>query len=223
MGNFRDRTGERVGKLTIIKRAPNYIGKDNKTRTMWECRCDCGNVVIVRGDSLKINHTSSCGCYQKERVSEILKSPDIHIKHGESKERLRNIWYLMRYRCENPNCESYERYGKRGIDVCDEWSNGEDGYFAFKQWALSNGYSDSLTIDRIDNNKGYSPSNCRWSDDVEQANNKRCNIMISHNGETLTVAQWARKLNISKTVVYRRLELGWDPEIAITQPVRNSK
>lgn len=223
MGKYHDRVGEKIGRLTIIKRAQDHLGIDKKPRIMWECVCDCGNTVVVRGDSLNKHHTNSCGCLHKERVSELSKRPEFHeIKYGDSRERLRNIWYLMKYRCENTDSPAYKNYGQRGISVCDEWSNGDKGYFLFKEWALANGYDDSLTIDRIDNNLGYSPENCRWIDSNEQANNKRSNVYITHNGESLTVAQWARKLGLNKATIYRRIEMGWDPERALTQPIRST-
>lgn len=128
-------------------------------------------------------------------------------------DRLHTIWHDMKYRCNNPNCHAYKNYGGRGITVCKEW---EDSYDAFVDWALSNGYNDSLTIDRIDNNKEYSPDNCKWSTYKEQGNNTRSCHRISYNGETHTIAEWGTIMGISPTTIRTRLCCGWNEIDAIT-------
>ena len=137
--------------------------------------------------------------------------------HGKG-TRLYGIWKAMKTRCYNPHFAAYSRYGGRGISVCDEW---REDFPAFRDWALSHGYSDDLTIDRADNNLGYSPENCRWVTYRTQANNTRRNIVISVNGKTGTVAELCRYFGINSFLVYDRItRLGWEPEAALLTPAR---
>ena len=217
----RDLTGQRFGRLVVIAPAePKRVGKN--IRYYWECRCDCGNTKIIREDGLlsPTRPAQSCGCLQKDRVREYFNTHQVPIKHGHSYEPLFNTWYLIKYRCENPSCKAFHNYGGRGITVCDEWSNGSTGYENFRDWALSHGYEKGLTIDRIDNDAGYSPDNCRWVDNMTQANNKRDNHFVTYNGETKTIAEWARVIGMDYKVLHSRFQNGWDAERALTQPLR---
>ena len=125
------------------------------------------------------------------------------------KQRIRRIWNNMKHRCYNQNDSCYHIYGARGITVCDEWLK---SYRPFYDWAMANGYSDDLSIDRIDNNKGYSPDNCRWATIEQQANNKSNNVWINDNGEKITISQFARKYGLTKACVWGRYQNGWTIE-----------
>ena len=195
-----DIAGMTFGRLTVIERAGVV-----KNRMMWRCRCTCGKEIIVAGASLRSGNTMSCGCYNRDKIT----------KHGLHKSRLYKIWRGMRERCYNTNTKNFMRYGGRGISICEEWLE----FDAFKDWALSHGYTDKLTIDRIDNEKGYSPDNCRWATLKEQENNKYSNRIIEFNGEKHTISEWSDITGICYSTLHGRLER-YNIEKALTAPVR---
>ena len=185
-----DLTGRRFNKLIVVEKAYK-----NGYFVYWRCKCDCGNETIVYSGNLTGGVTRSCGCYNKERIKEA------NVTHGDSDTRLYSIYLGMKNRCYNKNEPAYNRYGGRGIKVCDEWREKGTGFVSFKQWALKNGYSDKLTIDRIDVNGNYEPSNCRWADIYTQANNKRSNRYFIYNGVKKSMAEWSKDLGISYSVI----------------------
>lgn len=205
-----DLTGEKFGRLTVVSRAEN--SKGGKSR--WLCRCECGNECVVHSSSLKSGNTRSCGCIRREA------SHDRATTHGMSKTPLFTIWRAMVSRCNNPNNRSYENYGGRGIHVCDEWLDSS----SFFGWAIANGYSEGLTIERVDVNKGYEPSNCKWIPKAEQARNKTNNRMLEINGERKCLAQWCEEYGVDYFMVRQRIcKLGWEPEKALTAPKRTRR
>lgn len=203
MGRFVDLTGMRFGKLTVLEPAESRRKKDGKPRRYWKCMCDCGNLAEVEGYSLTSGHTQSCGCFIKERSSETRKT------HGKTYTRLYNVWCGMRERCNCKTHPSYRLYGGRGINVCDEWND----FSTFEAWALKNGYDENArrgecTIDRIDNDKGYTPDNCRLVNQKTQMSNVSYNHHVEYNGKTYTVAQLAQEIGMNYYKLLGRIDRG---------------
>lgn len=188
--------GKRFGRLLVIEE----FGVDSRGEFQWVCRCDCGNVTHpIKGSVLRTGKSQSCGCLEKE-----LKSARSST-HRKSQTRLYNIWSCMKGRCFSKGHPAFSSYGGRGIAVCDEWKN---NFQAFYDWAMSNGYSDELTIDRIDVNGDYCPENCRWISISEQQHNKRCNVVIAFNGESHTLKQWSEITGINYKTLHQRYSKG---------------
>lgn len=183
---IEDLTGKKFGRLRVVKLSDKRSGR----KTFWDCICDCGKTKTVRSDSLK-SKVRSCGCLKEEQDRINLTK---NHRHKQSGKHLYNVWMNMKMRCYNTTDGAYERYGGRGIDVCDEWKNSFD---AFMEWALGNGYDDNLSIERIDVNKGYSPDNCTWIKLKEQAINRRSTVWVEYQGERLNLKQWSEKLGIN--------------------------
>lgn len=191
---FQDLTGNRYSHLTVIHR----VFDPNRKGVYWLCRCDCGKEKVVSADNLRSGKVKSCGCIRGNNLK----------THGLSGLRLHRIWKAMKTRCLNPNSANYKYYGGRGISICDEWLN---DFEQFYQWAMQNGYTDDMTIDRINSNGNYSSDNCRWISMPEQNLNRRSNRFIEYNGESKTIKEWADIYGINyKTLRNRLLVLGWN-------------
>lgn len=198
------KVGMRFGSL--VTTGPSYV--DGKVRKV-PCMCDCGADHTVRVDHLLDGSTSSCGCEQPRRIG-IART-----KHGEWTTKLWGHWSAMRRRCNTASTGNYAQYGGRGIVVCDEWKD----YLAFRDWALANGYDDSLSLDRIDVNGDYCPENCRWVTTKEQALNRRNTVYVDFRGERVSLAKLAEDYGVDKDLVYSRVVVnGWDVERALTFP-----
>lgn len=196
-GIYDDLTNKKFGKLLVVNLNSHRIiiePKRKRTRTYWNCICECGNKTIVESSHLKDGHTTSCGCKVKEQRE---KFKTQNLKNGLSNTRIWRIYWNMINRCYNSSIKMYNWYGARNIKVCDEWLSKNNGFINFCEWAFKNGYTENLTLDRINNNGNYMPKNCRWVDMITQANNKRTNVYLKINNEIQTVAQISRKYNIS--------------------------
>lgn len=210
--------GDKFGRLTVIGFAGHSRTKSGKSKLLVKCKCSCGNVVITPSSNLTTGDTKSCGCYHLDKAKEICTGNTFGYKHGGTiyNHRLYAVYTTMHQRCENPNCDYYDRYGGRGIYVCKEWS-GENGFSNFREWAMNNGYNPDATkgectINRIDNDGPYSPDNCEWVNRTAQMNNTSANRYLTYNGETYTVTEWANKLGINFSTIENRLCNGWSIE-----------
>lgn len=211
---FVNRTGLIYGRLTVLR----YKGTNRFNKALWECRCECGKVIVTKGSHLANGETQSCGCYMRDLASQ-------RKTHGQSKTSLYSLWCQMIARCDDPRNKNYPQYGGRGISVCKSWH-------LFVNFAADIGQRPAKhTLDRINNNGGYwcgkceecieyrRPPNCRWATAIEQANNKRNNRMLTYQGETLALPQWARRLGVVPSRIAVRLHIGWSVERALSTPV----
>lgn len=190
--------GKKFGKLCVLSELDERAKGGGK---QYRCKCECGNITIVRSDHLKNGHTTSCGCNKIMITS-----------HRKSNTRMFKIWDKIKQRCYNHNDISYKNYGKRGIKMCDEWRN---DFMKFYNWSITHCYNDNLSIDRIDVNGNYEPNNCRWVDNETQQNNKRNTVYITYNGKTQSVSQWCRELKLNLSTVYYRAKRGYTAEYSL--------
>lgn len=194
---IKDLSGQKFGKLNVLKF--NNINRKNR-HAVWLCICDCGSEILVESSRLTSGNTKSCGCLK----AELNKSRAL--KHGHYNERLYKIWFDMKRRCYNKERKAYKYYGAKGITVCKEWLN---NYNSFHDWALSHGYNNNLTLERIDFNGNYCPENCKWISQKEQTQNSSHNHFIKFNNKTLTITQWSKEIGIAPKTIRERLNKGW--------------
>lgn len=213
--NRMDEIGKKFGRLTIIEDAEDGISPSGTHYRIVKFKCECGNIGFARLSDIKKGNTTSCGCYKDEFFT----------KHGFDKKtskykRIYNIYLYIKKRCYNRNCKSYNNYGGRGIIMCKDWF---DNFLSFSTWSLNNGYSDNLTIDRINNNGIYEPNNCRWVDMKTQANNKRNNVHITKDGITMNLTQWCHKLGLNYGTYKSRRRAGWNIDKSLFKSVKHHK
>ncbi|MGH9931002.1 MAG: hypothetical protein ACREA9_17480 [Pyrinomonadaceae bacterium] len=211
------KAGDQYGRLTVIREVEPLLRQNGWLRRRVECRCECGTTATTLLDSLRKGQTQSCGCLHRERAK---GHPCTH-GHARKNDPLRvlyRVWSGMIGRCETPSAGGYDRYGGRGIGVCDEWRRDPAAFIA---WALLNGWQRGMHIDRINNDGNYCPGNCRFVPPKANARNKRSNRAITFNGETLLLVEWAEKLGIPYDALNQRINiLKWPIERALTEPVR---
>lgn len=204
---FKDLTNKKFGKLIVIKRS-----EKKSKKVYWDCLCDCGNIKSIASCHLLSGSIKDCGCLKKERISKL------NYKHGESTTKLYRTYNHMKDRCYRETDTHYKNYGGRGIKICDEWL-GENGYLNFSKWAKTNGYDEKFSIDRINVNGNYEPSNCRWVGIKKQSNNKTNNHYLYYNGQKYTLTELANKFNIKQETLRKRLKLGWKLEDALRRKI----
>lgn len=218
--DYEKEIGRKYGRLTLVSIIP-------KSKAKFLCKCDCGKETEALLCTMKSGHKLSCGCLQKEKAkknvmdyvnSEKYRLPPSRKTHGMSNTRLYREWLSMRNRCKLKSQRCYRLYGERGIFVCDEWEN---SFETFMEWSIKNGYSDELELDRIDNERGYSPDNCRWVTHKENSNNKRKTVYIEYNGERHPISVWADILGVKRYILYGRHKRGWNDDEVI-KGVRNN-
>lgn len=211
----KDISGLTFNSLTVVE----YRGIDKSRSSMWLCRCSCGNEIVTRASSLKNENTKSCGCLRKKMA--MIASTTHGLSSGRKrKSRLYRAWTNMKSRCNNDKTPKFKNHGGRGISVCDQWKD----YINFHLWATENGYKDNLSLERIDNDKGYSPENCKWATCSEQNINKRTNRIVTVDGISRTVKEWSIVTGAKQPTLHARLnDYGWGDEKTIKTPVRSRR
>ncbi len=218
MGNVKDISGQQINGWYVLRE----YGRNKSGGATFLCRCDCGNVRVVDGRSIRNGASKNCGC--KRNTDSVERMRSIATKHGGKKERLYGVWRGMIDRCNNPKSPFYYRYGGRGISVCDKW---QYSYKSFREWAYASGYNEKAqkwecTIDRVNNNAGYSPDNCIWRTLKQQCNNRSSNHFVEYNGESHTLTEWSELTGIKKDTLRRRIFVyNWTVERALTEPTHN--
>jgi len=196
-----DLSGKKFNRLTVVK-----FSYSKNHKKYWECLCDCGKTTFVATNKLTTLWTKSCGCAKRT--------------HGFTSEgktpRIYQTWIDMKSRCYNKTCKIYHYYGGRGIIICEEWHD----FVNFYNWAMLNGYSDDLTIERNDVNGNYEPNNCSWITQKIQMRNRRCSVFLKYNDENKTVAEWSEITGISQKTIAERIKRGWSVEETLTKPVQ---
>lgn len=205
MKTITDITGNKYGRLTVL----SFAGYNNhKTpKPQWECQCECGEVVVIAGYHLKNGNTSSCGCLRKETAKERATY------HGMKGSRTYQVWQGMKARTTNPNNSHYSAYGGRGIKVCQKWFDSFEAFLSDMGEA-----PDGMSIDRINNDGNYEPSNCRWATSKQQCRNNSRNVWIEANGVRKCLKDWADELGCTSHAIQKRINRGWSESDAVTIP-----
>jgi hypothetical protein len=210
MSKIKDLTGQKFTRLTVLG-----LHETRAKKSYWHCVCECGNNLITRSDALTSGRARSCGCLHKESASNVCKARNT--THGKSRSRTYNIWCGIITRCTNQNTRYFKHYGGRGISICERW-------LTFENFLSDMGECPSgLSIDRINVNGNYEPSNCRWADTKTQQRNTRKNRLLTHNNQTHCVSEWAEICGINQRVIKDRIRLGWDAKTALETPVGSVK
>lgn len=205
--NFVDHCGEKFGRLTIVE----YAGRWGQGQRKWKCRCECGNYTTHQLITLSSGNAKSCGCLRDELASQRAR---IHGHAATGPSKTYAAWNAMKRRCTNEKSPYFKNYGGRGITVCERWNS-------FEAFLADMGIAPKgSSLERVNNNGNYEPSNCRWATKLEQDNNRRTCVWVTFNQTTQTVAQWERSLGFKTTTLRGRLRKGWSVERALTQPVR---
>lgn len=206
MNRLDIKPGDRFSRLTIIEEVEMRYG-----RRYFLCKCDCGTIKEIGLNNFNKGKTESCGCLH----SEITRKRNF--KHGLYGTRIHKSWRHMIDRCQNPKDKRFVHYGGRGIKVCSEWQE----FINFYEWAIANGYNDTLTIERKDVDGDYCTDNCMWATCKQQQNNRRNNRYITFQGRTLTSQQWSEELGIAAGTIRFRLDRGWAVEDALFKPLKS--
>jgi hypothetical protein len=206
-----DIKNKKFNRLTAIEKTKSVKRKNSSsTISYWLFKCNCGKVKEIRKECVVRGTTKSCGCYNIEKTKEIDNTT-----HGKSDTRLYEILHGMKDRCINNKL-----YTRKNIEVCIEWLN---DFMSFYNWAMSNGYRDNLSIDRIDNSKGYYPENCRWATRNQQQRNTDLNRILEYNGENLCIVEWSEITGLRQDTIWRRLNRGWSVEKTLTTPLMKNQ
>lgn len=200
--------GDRYGRLVAIEAVPHTSGR-------WRFACDCGRMKTISAKSVRFGDTRSCGCLRSELSAQRTAT---RITHGRTNTPEYASWLAMRKRCYDPNNIGFKDYGGRGIMVCERWINSFENFFSDMGQRPA-----GTSIDRIDSNGNYEPSNCRWSTSKEQNSNTRSTHNLTYNGETLTVRGWGERLGINPQTLHKRLNLGWPTERVLSEPIDAAK
>lgn len=206
--NFIDLTGENFGRLRVVRESSE---KTFEGKPKWECDCECGNKCTVSATSLRRGKSQSCGCLMKQRTARA------NTRHGKKGSRVYRIWTGMKNRCLNPNSKDFDRYGGRGITVCDRWLTFENFY-----QDMGDVPEGRVSIERKDNSKPYCKENCQWGTATEQANNRRNNRPVEFNGKTQNLGQWEKELGFPNGRLGKRINAGWTVLDAFTTPVNSN-
>lgn len=203
MPAFVNLTGHHYGRWTVLKEVGRKHGG-----ALWLCLCECGTEREIRGSALRNGDSLSCGCLMREKASDLCKE---RATHKKSKTKVHYTWVNMLQRCGNPKAPGYQKYGAKGIKVCERWQTFEN-FLA----DMGDPPTSAHTIERIDSKGHYEPNNCRWATQVEQQNNRSSNRLITAFGKTQTLQKWSRESGFTYKTILRRLELGWAVEKALT-------